>query len=139
MVMLREARITPDRSLGGSAPVVPRRDRWQDAALCSGSNDPLFFPETESEANAQEAYGTFCRMCPVRVACLAWALKNRERGIWAGTTTGQRRSLIRSKSRVKCPSCSCRKLVSREDHDICTACGMSWPTPGRQARGATRE
>lgn len=131
MAILRDDRVTTGRSSGGSSPVIPLRPRWQDKAACKGSEDPVFFPESESAVIAQEAYEQFCRMCPVRVECLAWALKRKERGIWAGTATFQRAALVRSKNRAKCPSCGCRKLVSRDSHDICAACGVSWPTPAK--------
>jgi WhiB family redox-sensing transcriptional regulator len=36
-----------------------------------------------------------CGACPIAVACLTYALKNHELGIWGGTTEEQRRALRR--------------------------------------------
>jgi WhiB family redox-sensing transcriptional regulator len=120
---------------------LPRRPQWQDRAACNGGADPVFFPEHESWARAKEVDEKYCRTCPVRVACLGWALKMREHGIWAGMTEDQRRTLIRSRDRKKCPVCTCETLVSveNENHDICTACGLSWPTPSRHGEHDARD
>jgi WhiB family redox-sensing transcriptional regulator len=113
--------------------LFPRRPLWQDRAACTGSNDPVFFPDGESPETAADAEELYCRKCRVRVECLGSALRNRDHGVWAGTTTDQRRMLIRARSRVKCPGCRCSKLISVDVYDLCTACGMSWRT-GRKTR-----
>lgn len=38
-----------------------------------------------------------CSQCPVRLICLADALRRRESGVWGGTTEDERKNIIRSK------------------------------------------
>lgn len=77
----------------------------------------------------------YCRRCPVMVLCMGSALRNGDTGIFAGTTTAQRRKLARIRDRVKCPKCGCGKLVSVDVHDICAACGASWRTERKNEEG----
>jgi WhiB family transcriptional regulator, redox-sensing transcriptional regulator len=62
-------------------------------------DDPeLFYPIGEGPAfAAQIAKAKYiCGTCPVRAMCLAEALSHRElHGIWGGTTTAERRELMR--------------------------------------------
>jgi WhiB family transcriptional regulator, redox-sensing transcriptional regulator len=66
-----------------------------DGAVCEGvaraDYDP-FFPETpEAEADAL----AMCRICPARMACLAYAVETGQMfGIWGGRTQAQIRRLI---------------------------------------------
>jgi WhiB family redox-sensing transcriptional regulator len=69
---------------------------WMRQAACRGADPELFFDEggwayyyPSPEALA------LCRTCPVRVACLDFALSNRMVGTWAGTSDYQRRTLLR--------------------------------------------
>lgn len=65
---------------------------WQDFALCRGVNADLFFPgqgESTREAKA------VCVDCPVRQACLEYAIANNERfGIWGGLSRRERERLV---------------------------------------------
>lgn len=53
----------------------------------------LWFPISEtgrnSRAQSQEAVA-ICRHCPVKAACLTWAVEHDEKGIWGGLTEQQR-------------------------------------------------
>lgn len=61
---------------------------WQENASCRGVDAELFFPATEEEAIPAK---TICATCPVRTACLAFALERKERfGIWGGLTERDR-------------------------------------------------
>ncbi|MGH2786035.1 MAG: WhiB family transcriptional regulator [Actinomycetota bacterium] len=61
---------------------------WQEQSSCRGVDAELFFPATEEEAVSGKA---ICATCPVRVACLAFALERNERfGIWGGLTEKER-------------------------------------------------
>lgn len=83
----------PDVDLGGLPADPTPPDFWQDRAACFGIEPDVFFPITENEAGPALA---FCRTCPIREECLAWALKNAERfGVWGGMTEQQRRRLQR--------------------------------------------
>jgi WhiB family redox-sensing transcriptional regulator len=61
---------------------------WQERGSCRGVDSELFFPASEDEAISGKA---ICTTCPVRVACLAFALERNERfGIWGGLTERER-------------------------------------------------
>lgn len=69
-----------------------RNLHWQDLARCLEVIDPdIFFPERGgSDRGARKV----CASCPVRVACLRYAITNRERfGIWGGTNEKERQTL----------------------------------------------
>jgi len=70
----------------------PRDDySWQTDASCRGVDSDLFFPATEEEAGTAKA---ICETCPVRLACLAFALERNERfGVWGGLTEKERAGL----------------------------------------------
>jgi WhiB family transcriptional regulator, redox-sensing transcriptional regulator len=81
-----------------AAPTAGRAD-WRDDAACGRLDPELFFPiSTLGAARRQiEAAKRVCERCPVRVACLRWALESgQDAGIWGGTTEQERRLLRRS-------------------------------------------
>jgi WhiB family redox-sensing transcriptional regulator len=54
----------------------------------------VFFPMRKDTAAPALSY---CKVCPVREVCLAWAIQMGERyGVWGGTTEQQRNLLIPS-------------------------------------------
>lgn len=64
---------------------------WQVDASCRGVDAELFFPATEDEAASAKA---ICDTCPVRLACLAFAIERNERfGVWGGLTEKERARL----------------------------------------------
>lgn len=64
---------------------------WQERGSCRGVDPELFFPATEDEAAPGK---TICGTCPVRLACLAFAIERNERfGIWGGLTERERARL----------------------------------------------
>ncbi len=70
---------------------------WRKHAACRGLDVEVFYPVTEDEADAVEGKA-ICAECPVRQACLEYALANREReGIWGGATERERRRLVRQR------------------------------------------
>jgi len=77
---------------------------WRDSALCKGTQ-VNFYPfsgnhNLKVRAAVKEAVTT-CRVCPVRLECLNWAIENREfYGIWGGTTERERRILIEGYDQV---------------------------------------
>lgn len=103
--------------------------RWQDDALCNGAPLEIFVPDKEDEAGLAEAR-TYCDLCPVRESCLKYALTYGQRGYWGGTDTAERKRLRAKKDRVKCPSCTSRRVINMEvsDDALCLACGLSWLT-----------
>lgn len=91
--------------MGSSGPVfrtlASYYHQWHVEAKCLGMDDTLFFgssdpdtrpPYTLAEIRKAQA---ICGQCPVAQDCLAEALENREDyGVWAGTTSKKRRSLL---------------------------------------------
>lgn len=74
--------------------MAPRLD-WKQQAACRDLDTSLFFPESEGGSDAADAKAV-CASCPVRQACLDFALLTRQHdGIWGGTTESERRRLRR--------------------------------------------
>ena len=70
------------------------------AAACKGAGPGLFFgPAAEfvsATTKREAAAKAICAGCPVRDACLAYALDTgQEYGIWGGLTEDERRALLR--------------------------------------------
>jgi len=71
---------------------------WRDDAACRHTNAELFFPagSTGIAVDQIEAAKSVCHACPVRDACLQFALEsNQEAGIWGGKDEDERRKLRR--------------------------------------------
>lgn len=70
-------------------------DPWKAQANCAGVDPALFYPEVADRPTAAAARAV-CAGCPVRLECLAYALRNGEEyGIWGGTTERDRRLIRR--------------------------------------------
>ena len=72
---------------------------WRTDASCRDTDPDLFFPVgTTGPALTQiESAKRVCRGCPVRSACLEFALStNQDSGIWGGTSEEERRKLRRA-------------------------------------------
>ena len=70
---------------------------WRKQGACRGISADVFYPDSEEEIDAAEAKA-ICADCPVRQACLEYALAHREReGVWGGATERERRRLIRQR------------------------------------------
>lgn len=80
------------------------RGGWRDNAACVNCDPPdLFFPvgKTGGDALVIAEAKAICADCPVRQACLDYALDAREDfGIWGGLTEIERRPLLRQHRRV---------------------------------------
>lgn len=73
------------------------RPDWQDEAACLGLDPDLFFPVRGSNATETKKV---CRRCPVREACLHYAMANHVNfGVWGGLTERERRRLRRARLR----------------------------------------
>ncbi len=71
---------------------------WRDLATCRFADVEMFFPigDSDEAEEAVTAAKAMCRTCPVRIACLEFALETRQvDGIWGGTTEDERRRLRR--------------------------------------------
>ena len=75
-------------------------DLWQAKAACRGPQAAVFFPpshfERKDEKEARESRAkSICMGCPVRSACLDYAVGIREpHGIWGGLNELERKQLI---------------------------------------------
>lgn len=64
---------------------------WMAAGICAQTDPDAFFPEKGGSTREAKA---ICRSCPVRAACLDYALEHEERyGIWGGLSERERRRL----------------------------------------------
>lgn len=71
---------------------------WRNRAACRGIDPDIFFPITDEEAEPAKAV---CNACPVREACLEFALAAREReGVWGGATERERRRIVRQRRKT---------------------------------------
>ena len=66
---------------------------WRSLAACRDVDTAVFFPEAETELAAANA---ICATCPVRDACLDFALITRQDdGVWGGLDENERRRVRR--------------------------------------------
>ena len=114
---LATGRLFPTLDPGG----IGRDDEdlsWQNHAACRDADPELFFPEPGPDMHRKIAEAkALCAACPVRVDCLGYALRGRERfGIWGGQADRSRRATRR---RTQQPG--------RRDRDIAylTAAGLT--------------
>lgn len=82
-----------------SLPNLRPGEAWRRLAGCRTMDTSLFYYEKEG-ARGHRAYPPevreACNHCPVRKACLEFALANREEyGYWGGTTPTQRKKMLR--------------------------------------------
>ena len=71
---------------------------WRQRAACKGVDPDIFYPTSDEEAEEAKA---ICATCPVREACLEYALANRERdGVWGGATERERRRMVRQRRKT---------------------------------------
>ena len=77
---------------------VPTPSDWYDDAACRDADTDVFFPVSESQAGPAKA---ICAECPVREACLEYALEARPPdGVWGGLTPIERHRLIRRRQKA---------------------------------------
>ena len=71
---------------------------WRQRAACRGDDPDIFYPVSEEDA---EEAKSICGACPVREACLEYALGHRERdGVWGGATERERRRMLRQRRKT---------------------------------------
>jgi WhiB family redox-sensing transcriptional regulator len=75
----------------------PGKWNWQSRASCRGLAADLFFPSPEEDSSPAKL---ICAGCPVRLACLGFALERSEKyGIWGGLTERERSRLPETERR----------------------------------------
>jgi WhiB family transcriptional regulator, redox-sensing transcriptional regulator len=78
---------------------------WMEFALCRGVDPEIFFPAAEPgvplyDAQVARARG-ICADCPVRSACLDWAIASgQDYGVWGGLDPAERRALVHPRLRA---------------------------------------
>lgn len=81
-----------------------------DQALCAEVDPELWFPE---KGGSSAAAKTLCFACPIREACLAYAMTTDEIGIWGGTSANDRRQLgVRHRRRGAGPLTDGRRVTA---------------------------
>lgn len=76
----------------------PTGQAWVESAACAGMDTDLFFPHRGDDCRPAKLV---CDRCPVREACLEYALVNGERhGVWGGLSERERRRARRARARV---------------------------------------
>lgn len=70
---------------------------WRNEALCRDEDPELWFPLGDEGPGADQAglAKAICRACPVREACLAWAVAELPFGIAGGLDERERAALRR--------------------------------------------
>ena len=74
---------------------------WRAQAACRDADPELFFPVGKlGPALVQIGQAKqVCARCPVRSACLEWALRTgQQAGVWGGTSEDERRALRQRRS-----------------------------------------
>jgi hypothetical protein len=67
-------------------------DEFLTRGLCAQTDPEAFFPDNGGPTKAAKR---ICQGCEVRVQCLAYALKHRERyGVWGGLSERERRRAL---------------------------------------------
>lgn len=84
--------------------VMAEAPDWRASAACRSQDPDLFFPVADPgtavyAAQAAEAQAV-CAGCPVRRACLEFALATfQKHGVWGGMVEGERHLEVRSRQR----------------------------------------
>ncbi|MGH8908799.1 MAG: WhiB family transcriptional regulator [Egibacteraceae bacterium] len=72
---------------------------WRAKAACLDEDPELFFPAGSTGRAIEQAERAIavCARCPVRSACLEWALDTgQDAGVWGGTSEDERRAVRRA-------------------------------------------
>lgn len=138
-VAARTARVPAIRPSGRPVP-VRLTGRWRDRANCAGLAPDLFYPERFDQVTVEGALAV-CAGCVVRARCLAEALElesgHGAYGVWGGTTSLDRRRMLRQLPRVaRCVGCGVRytKVASGQRYcDLaCRAISAKWRADSRR-------
>jgi WhiB family redox-sensing transcriptional regulator len=70
-----------------------------DDAACRNADTTVFFPASDNDAGPAKE---ICATCPVREACLEYALETRPAdGVWGGLTPIERHRMIRRRQKAE--------------------------------------
>ncbi len=88
-----------------AAPLGP--STWRDAGYCRDKDPNLFYPLGKGRAALDQAdvAKAYCRACPSREPCLAYAMATGQLlGVWGGTSPEERRVLLARGRRARVAS-----------------------------------
>lgn len=76
---------------------------WFRQAACQDQDPDLFFPVARTSGDVYlNRAKQICARCPVKTACLEWALSTgTDYGVWGGLSADERRSLRRRATRIR--------------------------------------
>lgn len=106
---------------------------WMNNPLRGCKDEPLDTFITPGDGDDEPHYPSprakaICVMCEVRPECLAYAFEhNIEFGVWGGMSTYQRHLMTKKQERKKCIACPSNDIIVENRHEVCLACGTSWP------------
>jgi WhiB family redox-sensing transcriptional regulator len=86
---------------------LPGAPSWRDIGRCRDKDPNLFFPRGRGRAALEQAEvaKAYCRTCPSREQCLAYALATVQLlGVWGGTSPEERRVLLGRRRRAQVAS-----------------------------------
>ena len=68
---------------------------WMARGKCREMDPAIFFP---NDGIGVQVAQRICAECPVRVACLEYALENKvDHGVWGGSSERERRRILRKR------------------------------------------
>lgn len=107
---------------------------WRHCSRCLGEDGEMFFPDPTDHLGNVRAK-EFCRPCPVREACLQWAVENDIRhGVWGGMLPEERGVATRHTviHPRRCRDCRDIFYSRREIQVRCSPCSRAHqPNPAR--------
>jgi WhiB family redox-sensing transcriptional regulator len=73
---------------------------WMQHAACEGADPDLFFPE-QGGVDVTDDARQMCARCPVRGACLEFAITtHQDHGVWGGKSARERARIRRQRRRA---------------------------------------
>ena len=114
---------------------------WREHALCAQVGGDLWHPE-KGQSNVEAK--RICNSCPVIDACLEYALRYPEMGIWGGLSESQRDRIRKERGirflsgQVKCGTEAGARAHYRRDEKPCPRCMEAQLLYGRERRLARR-
>lgn len=116
-----------------------KKTEWMDRALCARPvyrDDDIDWSPGKESARGLALVKPICEICPVRVACLKWAMEIGTDGYWGGVDRASRKRLAAIRTRASCPICKGKNFREGPPNPddtipvVCGSCGFSWRRPG---------
>lgn len=71
--------------------VLSEPPTWRKESACRGLDPNVFFVQAGQTRLANKIKKQYCMKCAVRMNCLQYALDNKCKGIWGGTSEHERK------------------------------------------------